>query len=278
MTNSTDKVWINGQVLPTDEARISPFDHGMTVGDGVFETLKIVGTVPFAMSRHLRRLERSATALGLEVPDADLVRAAAAEVIEANGVDGGRLRITLTGGPGPMGSNRGDEGTTLLLAVSELAHSEQGTDVMTVEWTRNERGALTGLKTTSYAENVMALARAAAADASEAIFANTAGNLCEGTGTNIFVGIEGRLVTPPLSAGPLAGITRDLVLEVTDAVEEDLPLDVLFDADEAFLTSSTRDVQAIASVDGIGLRECPGPLTEAAAAALSELMRSDLDP
>ncbi|MFP3905524.1 MAG: aminotransferase class IV [Acidimicrobiales bacterium] len=278
MTNSTDKVWINGQVLATDEARISPFDHGMTVGDGVFETLKIVGTVPFAMSRHLRRLERSATALGLEVPDADLVRRAAAEVIEANGVDDGRLRITLTGGPGPMGSNRGAEGTTLLLTVSELARSEHGTDVITVEWTRNERGALTGLKTTSYAENVMALARAAAADASEAIFANTAGNLCEGTGTNIFVGIEGRLVTPPLSAGPLAGITRELVLEVTDAVEEDLPLDIIFDADEAFLTSSTRDVQAIASVDGIGLRECPGPLTEAAAAALAELMRSDLDP
>lgn len=278
MTNSTDKVWINGQVLATDEARISPFDHGMTVGDGVFETLKIVGTVPFAMSRHLRRLERSATALGLEVPDADLVRRAAAEVIEANGVDDGRLRITLTGGPGPMGSNRGAEGTTLLLTVSELAPTEHGTDVITVEWPRNERGALTGLKTTSYAENVMALARAAAADASEAIFANTAGNLCEGTGTNIFVGIEGRLVTPPLSAGPLAGITRELVLEVTDAVEEDLPLDIIFDADEAFLTSSTRDVQAIASVDGIGLRECPGPLTEAAAAALAELMRSDLDP
>ncbi|MFP4513532.1 MAG: aminotransferase class IV [Acidimicrobiales bacterium] len=278
MTNSTDKVWINGQVLATDEARISPFDHGMTVGDGVFETLKIVGTVPFAMSRHLSRLERSATALGLEVPDADLVRRAAAEVIEANGVDDGRLRITLTGGPGPMGSDRGAEGTTLLLTVSELAPTEHGTDVITVEWPRNERGALTGLKTTSYAENVMALARAAAADASEAIFANTAGNLCEGTGTNIFVGIEGRLVTPPLSAGPLAGITRELVLEVTDAVEEDLPLDILFDADEAFLTSSTRDVQAIASVDGIGLRECPGPLTEAAAAALAELMRSDLDP
>lgn len=278
MTNSTDKVWINGQVLPTDEARISPFDHGMTVGDGVFETLKIAGTAPFAMSRHLRRLERSATALGLEAPDADLVRAAAAEVIRANGVDDGRLRITLTGGPGPMGSNRGTEGTTLVLAVSELAPSEHGTDVITVEWTRNERGALTGLKTTSYAENVMALARAVAADASEAIFANTAGNLCEGTGTNIFVGIEGRLITPPLSAGPLAGVTRDLVLEVTDAVEEDLPFDVLFDADEAFLTSSTRDVQAIASVDGIGLRECPGPLTEAAASALAELMRGDLDP
>lgn len=177
-----------------------------------------------------------------------------------------------------MGSNRGTEGTTLVLAVSELAPSEHGTDVITVEWTRNERGALTGLKTTSYAENVMALARAVAADASEAIFANTAGNLCEGTGTNIFVGIEGRLITPPLSAGPLAGVTRDLVLEVTDAVEEDLPFDVLFDADEAFLTSSTRDVQAIASVDGIGLRECPGPLTEAAASALAELMRGDLDP
>lgn len=276
--SSDGKVWLDGEVLDADAARISPFDHGITVGDGVFETVKIVGSTPFALTRHLRRLDRSATVLGLDTPDHDLVRRATSEVIAANAIDEGRLRITLTGGPGPLGSNRGEHGPTLLLAVAGLAPTEHGTDVVTVEWTRNERGALTGLKTTSYAENVMALARASEAGASEAIFPNTVGNLCEGTGSNIFVGVDGRLVTPPLSSGCLAGITRELVLEVTDAVEEDLPLEVLFDADEAFLTSSTRDVQGIRAVDGVALRSCPGPLTLAAAAAFAELERGDLDP
>jgi branched-chain amino acid aminotransferase len=278
MSPHTAMMWCNGQLLAPSEVRISPFDHGITVGDGVFETLKIIGGTPFAMGRHLRRLDRSAEALGLPSPDHDEVRAAADAVVAANGLDSGRLRITLTGGPGPLGSARGTEGTTLLLAVSELTPAEHGVDVITVDWTRNERGALTGLKTTSYAENVMALARATDAGAGEAIFANTAGNLCEGTGSNVFVAIDGRLVTPPLSAGPLAGITRELVLEITDAVEEDLPFDALFHADEAFLTSSTRDVQAIRGVDGVGLRLCPGPLTTQAAAAFAELARTNLDP
>jgi branched-chain amino acid aminotransferase len=274
----TTRVWLDGSVVDASEARISPFDHGITVGDGVFETLKVVRGTPFAMRRHLERLDRSASGLGLDPPDHDLVRKAADEVLAANDMTEGRLRITVTGGPGPLGSNRGDQGTTLLLAVSALPPAAHGTDVVTVEWTRNERGALTGLKTTSYAENVVALARAAEAGASEALFANTAGNLCEGTGSNIFVGIDGRLVTPPLSAGPLAGITRELVLEVTDAVEEDLTIDQLMDADEAFLTSSTRDVQGIGAVDGIALRACPGPLTDAAAAAFAQLMADDIDP
>lgn len=274
----TSLVWLNGSIVDAAEARISPFDHGITVGDGVFETLKVARSTPFAMRRHLERLERSAAGLGLEAPDRDLVRKAADEVVAANGLTDGRLRITVTGGPGPLGSNRGHEGTTLLVAASELPPAPHGTAVVTVEWTRNERGALTGLKTTSYAENVVALARATEAGASEALFANTVGNLCEGTGSNIFVGIDGRLVTPPLSAGPLAGITRELVLEVTDAVEEDLTLDDLMNADEAFLTSSTRDVQGIGAIDGVATRSCPGPLTAAAAEAFGRLMAEDLDP
>lgn len=274
----TTTVWLNGQLLDENEARISPFDHGLTVGDGVFETLKIVGGTPFAMHRHLARLERSARTLGLEPPQPDLVRDAAAEVIAANEVADGRLRVTLTGGFGPLGSGRGDEGTTLLLAVSDLARSDHGTDVCTVEWTRNERSALVGVKSTSYAENVVALARAQEAGASEAIFANTIGNLCEGTGSNIFVVTGGRLITPPLSAGPLAGVTRDLVIELTGAAEEDMPLDALFHADEAFLTSSTRDVQGIRSVDGRTLPQCPGPITIEAAAAFAALLANNLDP
>lgn len=277
-TSSSPIVWLDGELVDAATARISPFDHGLTVGDGVFETLKVVGGVPFAMGRHLRRLARSATGLGLPAPDEAVVRAASAAVIEANGLADARLRITLTGGHGPLGSNRGDGGPTLLLAVSDLPPSPAVTDVCTVEWVRNERSAVAGLKTTSYAENVLALAAAAAQGGSEAIFANTIGNLCEGTGSNVFVGIGGRLVTPPLSAGPLAGITRELVLEVTDAVEEDLPLAALLDADEAFLTSSTRDVQAIRAVDGRPLRQAPGPLTEAAAAAFARFLTDELDP
>src|SRR4029078_9248441 len=118
---------------------------------------------------------------------------------------------------------------------------------------RNERCPLAVLKTTSYAENVIALAYAAERGASEAVFGNLAGNLCEGTGTNVFVAVGGRLVTPPLAAGCLAGVTRALVLELTDAVEENVALGALARVDEAFLTSSTRDVQAV------GRRRRPGP-------------------
>jgi branched-chain amino acid aminotransferase len=150
--------------------------------------------------------------------------------------------------------------------------------VVVAPWPRNERGALAGIKSTSYAENVIALEYAHDHGAAEAIFLNTVGDLCEGTGTNIFVGSAGRLSTPPLTSGCLAGITRELVLEIADVVEEDLTLDALERADEAFLTSSTRDVHPIASVDGIALPQCPGPLTAAAAAAFADLAARTLDP
>ena len=138
------------------------------------------------------------------------------------------------------------------------------------------RGALAGIKSTSYAENVIALAHAKERGASEAIFANTVGHLCEGTGTNIVVEHEGRLVTPPLSSGCLAGVTRALVIETSDVVEADLPIEVLTTTSEAFLTSSTRNVMGIHRIDD---RELPiGPLTIAAAEALAVLMAADVDP
>jgi branched-chain amino acid aminotransferase len=123
------------------------------------------------------------------------------------------------------------------------------TSVVTVLWTRNEHSAIAGVKSTSYAENVVALQRAHALGASEAIFANNAGLLCEGTGTNVFVVIDGRVMTPTLASGCLAGITRALVLEWFDADELDLPIDVLQSADEVFLTSSTREVHPVVRAD-----------------------------
>nr|WP_205616408.1 aminodeoxychorismate lyase [Streptomyces harenosi] len=261
-----------------ESARVSVFDHGLTVGDGIFETVKAVDGRPFALTRHLDRLTRSARGLGLPDPDLDEVRRACAAVLEANPMPLGRLRITYTGGHGPLGSDRGDQGPTLVVAVGETARRPDSTAVITVPWTRNERSALAGLKTTSYAENVVALARAHAHGASEALFGNTAGRLCEGTGSNVFVVLDGEIHTPPLASGCLAGVTRALAVEWTGARETDLPLDVLERADEIFLTSTLRDVQAVHRVDGRELPGVPGPVTAKAMRVFEERSGDDLDP
>jgi branched-chain amino acid aminotransferase len=272
-------VWINGDLVPDSEARISVFDHGLVVGDGVFETVKVVRSVPFALTRHLHRLASSAAGLGLSAPDHDQIASAVAAVIAASpSLPLGRLRITLTGGISPLGSQRGGEPSTLIIAYAEQGPAAEWADVVTAPWPRNEKGALAGLKTTSYAENVLALSYAAERGGSEAIFPNTEGFLCEGTGTNVFVVLDGRLVTPPLSAGCLAGVTRALVLEWTGAVEEDVQLSDLAESDEAFLTGTTRDVQPIRRVNGSELSAVPGPVTRKAADIFAMRSAESADP
>ncbi|MFJ8363231.1 aminotransferase class IV [Streptomyces sp. NPDC093984] len=272
------KLWLDGGLQDIESARVSVFDHGLTVGDGVFETVKAVEGRAFALTRHLDRLTRSARGLGLPDPDLDEVRRACAAVLQANPMPLGRLRITYTGGHGPLGSDRGDQGPTLVVALGATTRRPDSTAVITVPWTRNEHGALTGLKTTSYAENVVALARATGQGATEALFGNTAGRLCEGTGSNVFVVLDGEIHTPPLSSGCLAGITRALTVEWTGAKETDLPLDVLERADEIFLTSTLRDVQAVHRVDGRELAGAPGPVTAKAMRIFDERSGNDLDP
>lgn len=272
------KIWLDGGLQDTEAARVSVFDHGLTVGDGIFETVKAVDGRPFALTRHLERLTRSARGLGLPDPDLDEVRRACAAVVEANPMALGRLRITYTGGHGPLGSDRGEHGTTLVVALGETARRPDSTAVITVPWTRNERGALTGLKTTSYAENVVALARARERGATEALFGNTVGQLCEGTGSNVFVVLDGEIHTPPVASGCLAGITRALAVEWTGARETDLPLDVLDRADEVFLTSTLRDVQAVRRVDDRELPGAPGPVTAKAMRVFEERSGDDLHP
>ncbi|WP_199732178.1 aminotransferase class IV [Cellulomonas triticagri] len=275
--------WVNGRLLPAAEATTSVRDHGFVVGDGVFEAVKVDHGRPFALERHLARMARSAAGMGLSGFDVDRVRAAAHEVLAANadlppsGYD--VLRITFTGGPGLLGSGRVGGEPTLVLGVTPGHDPDPTTSVVTVPYRRNEQGALTGLKTTSYGENVLALAAAHAAGASEALFANTRGLLCEGTGTNVFVVRDGALLTPPLASGCLAGITRALVVEWSGAREVDLPFDALTTSDEVFLTSTTRDVQAVVAVDGVpvGSGEA-GPVTLAAARTFAERHRAHPEP
>ena len=278
------RYWVDDRLIEADEAQVSVLDHGFTVADGVFETLKVVAGTPFALSRHLRRLAASADGLGLPTPDEALVREAVAAVCAANDHEVGqlgRLRITCTAGPAPLGSERGAHGTTLVVAEAVGSRWPSSCAVSVVPWPRNERSAVAGLKTTSYAENVVALAAAKAQGSSEAVMANTRGELCEGTGSNVFVVVGGRVLTPPLESGALAGITRELVLEWTDAQEETLPVEVLRDAEEVFLTSSTRDVQAVHAVrwgDDDVLLPVPGPLTTQIEAAFLSRAAADLDP
>ena len=172
---SGNVVCVNGEMGPADELRISPLDHGLLVGDGVFETLRVYDGVPFAWRRHLERLERSAAGLGLAVPSIAILREQADAVLAANRLREARLRITITGGPAPLGSERAMVAPTVIVAASALTPWPPTTDVVTVPWPRNERGATAGLKTVSYAENVRALAHAHEHGAGEAIFANTRG-------------------------------------------------------------------------------------------------------
>ena len=263
--------------MPDDGTPISANDHAIVVGDGVFETMKVVDGTAFALTRHLRRLRFSADGLRMLPPDDQRIRHAVAAVLDAD-PDAGKLRITWSSGVGPLGSSRGDGPGTLIVATEAVSAWPVVEAVHLCRWARNEHGALVGLKTTSYAENVLALEAAHDRGCSEALFANTAGDLCEGTGTNVFLVVDGELVTPPLSSGCLAGVTRELLLEEMAVTERPVNPDEFARSSEAFLTSSTRDVNAIAQVDDLVLPEAPGPVTVAAQAAFADLCARSLDP
>lgn len=256
-------VWFDGRLRGHAEPLVLATDHGLTVGDGVFEACELLGGRPFALTRHLERLERSAAGLGLPLPDRDVVRRAVAEVAEEWGESLARVRILWTAGPGPLGSDAAWGPGTLVVAAAAVS-APRAASVAVVPFTRNERSAVAGLKTTSYAENVRALAWAHQHGADEALFGNTRGELCEGTGTNVFVEADGALLTPPLDSGCLAGVTRALVIEWAreagmEVREATLPLGVIHEADHVALTSSTRGMVPVVAVDGRELR--PGPLT-----------------
>jgi branched-chain amino acid aminotransferase len=270
--------WVNGRLLEDPRGpAITVSDHGMTVGDGVFEAVKVVDGRPFALSRHLARLARSAAGLGLPEIDADAVRRGVTAVLDAEHLPLGRLRITCTGGVAPLGSGRGDSPPTLVVVADTLLPSAPVTSVVTVPWPRNERGALAGLKTTSYAENVVALAYAHERGATEAVFANLAGHLCEGTGSNVFYVVDGELRTPTLAAGCLAGISRALLLEWYGGREVDAPIEVLADAEEVLLVSTTRDVQAVTRCDDRELAG-PGPVTRQCQEVWAAREAENVDP
>lgn len=276
-------VWFDGALRDPAAPLVTADDRGLTVGDGVFETCGVVRGQAFALTRHLRRLARSAAGLGLPAPDEDRVRAGVAAVLRAR-PDAGRVRITVTAGRGPLGSARTEAEPTVLVVAGPGGPAAEAR-VVRVPWVRNERSPLVGLKTISYAENVVAVTHARDRGATEALVANTRGELCEATAANVFVERDGGLVTPPLDSGCLAGVTRELVLEWGRAaglpVEETvLPYAVLDDVAAGraglALTGSVAGVVPVVALDGIAVT--PGPLTDEVARVYRARAEADLDP
>ena len=265
MTNPI--VWSDGVLRAPDEPVVTALDHGFTVGDGAFETLTVRNGGVFALTRHLTRLKYSAQRLGMAPPDQARVREGIEAVMGEGAVT--RLRVTIASGPGPMGSARGD-GPPLLVVVGGFASRPEVCHAVRSPWTRNERSALTGVKSISYGENAVMAEYARSKGADEAILANTRGYLCEGTATNVFVERGGEILTPPLASGCLAGITRGLALEwgakagmpIRVAAPGELTMGVLDDAlanrSHIAVTSTTRGVQPLSSLDGHEL--APGPI------------------
>ncbi len=275
-------VWVSTArgLVESEAASVSIFDHGVTVGDGVFETVIVREGQPIALTRHLRRLERSCSILGLAFPGREAVLTAVDAVIasEEQAKVLGRLRITVTGGRGPLASDRGGQPPTWIVALAETEPWPGTTSAIVVPWRRNEFSPVTGAKTTSYVENVVAMQWARNQGYSEGIFLNTGGAVCEGTSTNVFVVIGEGLFTPPLTSGCLAGITRELVLEWTDAQERDLTEVDLLNADEVFLTSSTRDVHPVVRLGSTWAREGVGPVTAATQETFLAHIQANPDP
>ena len=276
------RAWVNGEEVDPAAPSIAAIDHGVTVGDGAFETCRILEGVPFALERHARRLDRSMAGLGLPPADHNMIDAGIKAVLSGEPIAFGRLRYTVTGGAGPLGSDRHDSPLTYIVTAASQPPNPETGKLVVVPWTRNEHSATAGLKTTSYAENVVALAFATERGGVEALFANSVGNLCECTGSNVFVVVDGEILTPDLASGPLAGVTRGLVIEWCRAEgltvhAEPLPMSILDQAQEVFITSSTKDVLGVHAIDD-RLVAAPGPVTARAAEIFARLSHERLDP
>ena len=267
------RVWIDGTFVNEDVAHVPALGAGVLTGMGVFESMHVTDGKAFAITRHLRRLRISAAVVGLAlgVSDASL-RAAIVEVAREHGGPA-RLRVTATAAGDP------DMPVSVIVHAVTIPPWPATCRLIVSPWVRNERAPSSGAKTTSYVDNALALREAKRLGADEAVLCDTRGFLSEGTSSNLFLVRNRTLLTPSFANGCLAGVTRELLVELVDVIEDDaLTVDDLHAADEVFLTSSTRNVQPVSCVDGSDVPACPGPVTAQAAAAFIALRAQTIDP
>ena len=268
------KVYVNGSLVPTEDAKISVYDHGLLYGDGVFEGIRSYGGRVFHLEEHVRRLYASAKAILLEIPiAADEMAGAIVSTLEANGIGDGYVRVVVTRGAGALGLdiNKTRDPQVIIIADSIQLYPEelyeQGLEIVTAATIRNHPAALDPrIKSLNYLNNILAKIEGMQAGCIEALMLNHKGEVAECTGDNIFVVREREVATPPLEAGILEGITRNVVLELSreagfEPRETPLTLNEVYAANECFLTGTAAELIPVVKLDGrvIGTG-APGPV------------------
>ena len=252
---------VDGAIGPADQARIPVTDEGLLRGDGGFDALRLYGGRPCALGAHLTRFERTCAGLRLTV-DHSALQAEIQAMLEAAGPVDGVLRFYAT------------RGGRRIVLVEPLPQRPAIARLATVRYAPNR--VTDGLKTLSYAANMLALRLAQEQGYDDALLVTPHGRVLEGATSSFFWVREGVLRTPPLEDRIFESITRTLLIEHAGAVEATTTLDTLQGADEAFLASSVREVQSVAKIDDLQLAAAPGPVTLRAHAALREAIQREL--
>lgn len=259
-------VYVNGELVSSDDLHLDPADRGLTLGDGLFETIRVHHGVAQRVFAHLHRLAHGADVLGipLAMSEEDLVYAIA-QTIKENGVEEGVARLTLTRGPGPRGVAPPEKPQPTLMINAEPVLEQTTEPVQAIIATvtrRNEHSPLAGLKTLNYLDNILARQEALNVGAHDALLQNTVGAVVEATTANLFVAIDGQILTPPIKDGALPGVMRADVIQATGAVEQTLAPHAFAQISEAFLTNSLGIAPLIQVGDQVIGNGEPGPVCE----------------
>jgi branched-chain amino acid aminotransferase len=284
------QVYVNGALVPKEQAVVSVFDHGLLYGDGVFEGIRVYGGKVFLLGEHVDRLYESALAIRLVIPISPAEMATAVEkTVAANKIGDGYVRLVVTRGAGSLGLDIRKTSHPQVIVIADTISLypaelyEKGMEIITASTIRNHPAALSPrIKSLNYLNNIMAKIEATDAGAPEAIMLNHKGDVAECTGDNLFLVKRGELLTPPLDAGVLDGITRRAVMRLAEQAgvtvrEITLQRHDVYVAEECFLTGTAAEVIPVVGVDGrkIGSGK-PGPVTQDLLKRFKQLTRGEI--
>lgn len=282
------QVYINGELVPQSEAKVSVFDHGLLYGDGVFEGLRSYSGKVFRLEEHVRRLYESARAICLTIPvTEEQFCQAINDTVKTNGLDDGYIRAIVTRGEGTLGldPNKCSHPQIIIIADAIALYPkelyDEGLEIITTSVIRNHPAALSPrIKSLNYLNNILAKIEGLQAGCIEALMLNHNGEVAECTGDNIFLVRDGALLTPPMDAGILGGVTRQAVIELAEGagievLKVTLTKHDVYIADECFLTGTAAEVIPVVKVDSrpIGTGK-PGPVTQDLTKRFHELTRA----
>ena len=255
-------VYINGEIISRDKVQIPVFDRGLLYGYGLFETMRSYNGHVFYLDRHIARLVNSAGVLGIrEALEREKLETGVLRTLKANGLDDARIRLTVTAGEGSRSIGMPVSGKlTIIITVEELVLPSpenylEGLRTSIVSIRRNSKSPMCRLKALGYLENMLAHAEAVDDGSDEAILLNGDGYIAECSASNLFVVEAGRVITPPVEAGILPGITRRVVIDLASSLgikvaQEAVTVERVLNAEEVFITNSVIEIMPIASVDG----------------------------